>query len=194
MKTTDTNQTDSFVARLSRWKEDHGALANFRGALRSQPALRRRAWPLLAQLTSLENPMLVIYETVSGLWAADPDNHRAGAGNFGATCRTLRGDHESFDLRFRRLLACDDRGELCERLVPISLAARAKGIAVDYDIMFRDLQFFAGDGRDRVRIRWAQTYWGVVTEEETTKLVTTDTTTPLAPQTLKLHPPPSRSN
>ena len=168
MNTTDTKQNESFVAKLNRWKDDRGALANFRCALRSQPALRRRAWPLLAQLTSLESASLVIYETVAGLWAADPENHRAGSGNFGVTCCKLRGDHESFDLRFRRLLACDDREELCERLVPISLAARAKGIAVDYDALFRDLQFYAGEGRDRVRTRWAQAYWGTATEEEVT--------------------------
>jgi CRISPR system Cascade subunit CasB len=168
MNTTDTDQRDSFVARLSRWKDDRGALAYLRGALRSQSALRRRAWPLLAQLTSLENPSLVIYETVAGLWAADPDNHRAGAGNFGVTCCKLRGDHESFDLRFRRLLACDAREEFCEHVVPISLAARAKGITVDYDTLFRDLKFYAGDGRDRVRTRWAQAYWGTAGENENT--------------------------
>ncbi len=178
MNTPDTNQNDSFVARLRRWQDDRGALANLRSALRSQSALRRRAWPLLAQLTSLENPSLVIYETVAGLWAADPDNHRAGAGNFGITCCKLRGDHESFDLRFRRLLACDDREELCEHLGPIALAARAKGIAVDYDALFRDLQFYAGDGRERVRTRWAQAYWGTVNEEDAAD---TETAKPAAP-------------
>ncbi len=156
----DMNHNESFVARLLRWKDDRGVLANLRCGLRSQSALRRRAWPLLAQLTSLESPMLVMFQTVAGLWAADPDSHRAGSGNFGVTCRRLRGDHESFDLRFRRLLACDDREELCERVVPVALAAQAKGIVVDCDNLFSDLQFFAGAGRDRVRTRWAQAYWG----------------------------------
>jgi CRISPR type I-E-associated protein CasB/Cse2 len=154
------NQNESFVARLLRWKEDRGALANLRCGLRSQSTLRRRAWPLLAQLTSLESPMLIIFQTAAGLWAADPDSHRAGSGNLGVTCRTLRGDHESFDLRFRRLLACDDREELCERLVPVALAAQTKGIVVDYDKLFSDLKYFAGAGRDRVRTHWAQSYWG----------------------------------
>jgi CRISPR system Cascade subunit CasB len=178
MNTTDTNQNDSFIARLQRWKNDRGVLANLRCALRSQSALRRRAWPLLAQLTSLENRSLVIYETVAGLWAATPDNHRAGAGNFGATCAKLRGDHESFDLRFRRLLACDDREELCEGVVPIALAAQAKGIAVDYDALFHDLQFYAGDGLDRVRTRWAQAYWGTSTMEAITEAETAAPATP----------------
>lgn len=161
-----TNPNDSFVARLLRWKNDRGALANLRCGLRSQSALRRRAWPLLAQLTSLESPMLTVHQTVAGLWAADPDSHRAGSGNFGVTCRRLRGDHESFDLRFRRLLACDDRDELCDHLVPIALAAQAKGFPMDCDVLFDDLQFFARAGRDRVRTRWAQAYWGTAAETE----------------------------
>ena len=183
MNTTNSHQNASFVARLKRWKDDRGALANLRCALRSQSALRRRAWSLIAQLTPLtneagyEDSMLVVYETVAGLWAADPESHRA-VGNFGVTCQTLRGDHESFDLRFRRLLACDDRAELCERVVPIALAAQAKGIPVDYDALFRDLQFFAGEGRDRVRIRWAQAYWGAPAEEEVTASETAHITTP----------------
>jgi len=102
-------QNNPLVARLLRWKDDRGALANLRCGLRSQ--------------------------------------------------------HESFDLRFRRLLACDDRDELCERLVPVALAAQAKGIVVDYDNLFSDLQYFAGAGRDRVRTRWAQAYWGTPESE-----------------------------
>jgi CRISPR system Cascade subunit CasB len=165
MNTTHSNKADAFVARLKRWKDDRGALANLRCGLR--PRLRSRAWPLLAQLCSLESQLLVIYETVAGLWAMDPESHRAGIGNLGATCRKLRGDHESFDLRFRRLLDCDNREELCERLVPIAVAAQAKGIALDYEELFQDLQFYAGHGRDRVRIGWAQAYWGTTEENET---------------------------
>jgi CRISPR system Cascade subunit CasB len=162
-----TTTSPNLVVRLQRWKDDRGALANLRCALR--PKLRARAWPLLAQLSSLEAPSLVIYETIAGLWATDPESHRAGVGNFGVTCRELRGDHESFDLRFRRLPDCDSREELCERLVPIAVAAQAKGIAVDYDELFRDLRFFAAEGRDRVRVRWAQAYWGTVAEQTDTE-------------------------
>jgi len=149
--------SDSIVEKLKRWKNDSGALANLRCALRSN--LKTRAWPLLAQMTSLEGPLAVAYETVCGLWASSPDSHKQ-VGNFGSTCRKIRGDHESFDLRFRRLLSCDDREELCDRIVPVALAAQAKGIAVDYDLLLKDIKYFAGDGLDRVRTSWAQAYWG----------------------------------
>lgn len=95
-----------------------------------------------------------IYETVAGLWASDPDSHRAGGGNFGVVCKTLRGDHETFDVRFRRLIDCETREELCERIVPVCLAAQAKGFQVDYDQLFSDLRYYGGDGMERVRISW----------------------------------------
>ena len=120
----------------------------------------------------------MIYETVAGLWATDPQSHRAGAGNFGVTCRKLRGDHESFDLRFRRLLDCGSREELCERIVPVGLTAQSKGIAVDYDELFRDLRFYAADGRDLVRVRWAQAYWGTAAEENDSESATAIASTP----------------
>ena len=171
-----TATSSNLVIRLQRWKDDRGALANLRCALR--PKLRSRAWPLLAQLSSLEAPSLVIYETVVGLWATDPQSHRAGAGNFGVTCRKLCGDHESFDLRFRRLLDCDSREELCERIVPLGLTAQSKGIAVDYEQLFRDLRFYAADGRDLVRVRWAQAYWGTAAEENDSESATAIASTP----------------
>jgi CRISPR system Cascade subunit CasB len=155
---------DSIVERLKRWKNDRGALANLRCALR--PNLKTRAWPLLAQMASLEGPLAVAYETVCGLWASSTESHKQ-IGNFGVTCRKIRGDHESFDLRFRRLLSCDDREELCSRIVPVALAAQAKGIAIDYDLLFADIKFFGGDGLDRVRTSWAQAYWGSTEAEST---------------------------
>jgi CRISPR system Cascade subunit CasB len=151
------NTESNLTKHLQRWKEDRGALAALRCALR--PALQSRAWSLLAQLISLDSSLRLIYETVVGLWAYDPDSHRAKAGNFGSVCRTLRGEHETFDVRFRQLLSCDSREELCARIVPICLAAQRKGISIDYDHLFRDLKYYRGDGIEIVRIDWAQSYW-----------------------------------
>lgn len=157
-------ENNLLTERLTKFREDRGALANLRCALR--PALKSRAWPVLSRVTGLDTPMLIVYETVVGLWASDPDNHSDNAGNFGATCQTLRGDHESFDVRFRRLLDCETRDELCERIAPIVLAAQAKGVPVDYNRLFDDLKYFGGNGCDRVRIRWASDYYRQSLEEE----------------------------
>lgn len=151
----DTN----LVTRLQRWKDNRGALAALRCALR--PALRSRAWPLIAQLTRLDSGLLSVYETVAGLWASEPDSHHAEAGNFGTVCKALCKDHETFDGRFRRLINCDTREELCERIAPIALAAQAKGIAIDYERLFDDLRYYAGAGIEHVRVSWAQSYWEI---------------------------------
>jgi len=156
--------TESLTLRLRRWKTDRGALAQLRGALR--PQLRSRAWPLMAQLCDLNGWQAPIYETVVGLWAADPDSHSERAGNFGASCRRLRIDHESFDVRFRQLIDCNTREELCEKIVGIALAMLAKGIGINYDTLFDDLKFYGNGGVDRVRTNWAQAYWGERSEIE----------------------------
>jgi CRISPR type I-E-associated protein CasB/Cse2 len=92
-------------------------------------------------------------EAVAGFFAYHPDE--AHSGNLGTTCRRLAAENNSFDARFRRLLSCD-RDEICERLRPVVLAARAKRIPVNYEELFADLYYWGGD----VKARWAQEYWG----------------------------------
>jgi len=137
-----------FIAHLRGLKNDRGAMANLRGALK--PSLRHRAWPLLAAVGGIGRP---IHETVAGLYAYHPDE--TDAGNFGDTCRRLSGEHNSFDGRFRRLLSCD-REELCARLAPVVFAAKAKGIPVNYHRLFCDLCYWS----DNVKVEWARAFWG----------------------------------
>ena len=75
-------------------------------------------------------------EVVAGLFAYHPDETHEG--NLGTTCRRLAGENNSFEARFVRLLACD-RDEICDRLRPVILAAKAKGIGVNYEQLFMDL-------------------------------------------------------
>jgi CRISPR system Cascade subunit CasB len=133
---------------LRRLKSDRGAMADLRCAL--SPTKLPRAWPLLARVGGIGNPRI---EAVAGLFAYHPDE--AHSGNLGTTCLRLKERNESFDARFRRLLVCD-RDEICERLRPIILAARAKGIPVNYEELFADLCYWG----DNVKARWAQEYWG----------------------------------
>ena len=58
------------------------------------------------------------------------------SGNMGATCRRLAAGNNTFEGRFRRLLSCD-RVEICERLRPVVLAAKAKGAPVLRGIVHR---------------------------------------------------------
>jgi len=83
------------------------------------------------------------------------------SGNLGTTCRRLSGDHNTFEGRFRRLLACD-RNDICEHIRPVVLAARAKDIPVNYERLFADLFYWS----DAVKARWAAEFWGAPPAED----------------------------
>lgn len=142
------------LAFLRKFRDDRGAMADLRCAL--SPAKRPRAWPLLARVGGIGN---IRMETVAGLFAYHPDETRTG--NLGTTCRQLAAGNSSFDGRFRRLLSCD-RDEICERLRPVVLAAKAKGIPVNYEELFVDLWWWS----DKRKERWAREYWRVAELEE----------------------------
>lgn len=135
------------LAHLRQLRNDRGAMADLRCALNA--TRRSRAWPLLARVGGIDRP---VYETVAGLFAYHPEETHTG--NIGTTCRRLASENNSFDGRFRRLLSCD-RPEICERLRPVILAAKAKGIAVNYEELFADFCYWG----DTVKARWAREYW-----------------------------------
>ena len=113
------------LAHLRRLKNDRGAMADLRCAL--SPTKLPRAWPLLARVGGIGNPRT---EAVAGLFAYHPDETHTG--NLGTTCLRLKEQNESFDARFRRLLACD-RDEICARVRPVILFSIAAGFpARDY--------------------------------------------------------------
>jgi CRISPR system Cascade subunit CasB len=152
------------LAYLRQLKNDRGAMADLRCAL--NPTKLPRAWPLLARVGGIDNPRI---ETVAGLFAYHPDETQAG--NLGTTCRRLAAENNSFDGRFRRLLSCD-REEICERLRPVVLAAKAKGIPIDYEELYADLCYWGNN----VKARWAREYWGAPEGEETAALALSEAT------------------
>ena len=152
------------LAYLRRLKNDRGTLADLRCAL--SPAKRARAWPLLGRVGGIDNPRV---EAVAGFFAYHPDE--TSTGNLGTTCRRLAAENNSFDARFQRLLSCD-RDEIYERLRPVILAAKAKGIPINYEELFADLYYWG----DKVKARWAREYWGAPEGEEPTDLVASEAT------------------
>jgi len=149
---------------LRQLKNDGDAMAALRCVL--SPSKLPRAWPLLAPVGGIGNPRI---ETIAGLFAFHPDE--ASAGNLGKTCRRLRATNEWFDARFRRLLGCD-REEICERLRPVLLAAKAKGIPINYKELFVDLHYW----NSHVKVRWAREYWGAPEGEGWAALADSETT------------------
>ncbi len=138
------------LAYLRRLKSDRGAMADLRCAL--TPAKLPRAWQWLGHVGGIGNRRM---ETVAGLFAYHPDETQTGS--LGMTCRRLSTENNSFDGRFRRLLSCD-RHEICERLRPVILAAKARAIPVNYERLFIDLCYWSHN----VKACWAREYWGVV--------------------------------
>ena len=144
---------EQFLGYLRQLKTDRGAMADLKCAL--NPAKLHRAWPWLGRIGGIGNSCK---ETIAGLFAYHPDETHSG--NLGTTCLMLKRKNESFDARFRRLLACD-RDEIYDRLRAVILAAKAKEIRVNYEQLFIDLHWW-----ESAKVRWAQEYWGASESKE----------------------------
>ena len=155
-RTNPKERGERLLNYLRQLRDDRGAMADLRRAL--SPAQRHRAWPLLAHVGGIDDPRC---ETVAGLFAYHPEE--SSSGNLGTTCRRLSSEHNTFEGRFRRLLACD-RNDICEHIRPVVLAARAKGVRVNYEQLFADL-FYWGDA---VKARWAAEFWAAPMAEDLT--------------------------
>ena len=144
--------------RLDRLRQ-RCADAGFRAALRHwlSDAGRPRAYQALMELRgTLDDED---FNTVAALYAYHPD-HSDHGGTLGHLCRSLSAGLSTFEGRFKRLLLCDAE-ELRQRLQPVILAARAKGVPVDYRQLYLDLRSWDHDFYgDRVRKDWAQDFWG----------------------------------
>jgi len=124
-------------------------MANLRCALTD--ARQCRAWPLLGEIDGIGDTVI---ETVAGLYATHSDE--ADKGNLGLLCKALSGENNTFEGRFKRLLTCTTREDVCAHLRPIVTAAKAKGHPVNYYGLTVDLLYWS----DNVRVRWAQAFWG----------------------------------
>ncbi|MFA4945604.1 MAG: type I-E CRISPR-associated protein Cse2/CasB [Lentisphaeria bacterium] len=162
------------MAFLQQYRNDRGALANLRGAL-SESRLPR-AWPLLGGFPNAIGDRA--YETVAALWAIDPEADTLAAGNLGDTLRHLVKEHNSFELRFKRLLTCD-AAEIAERVGPVVRAALAKGQRVNYTRLLSDLLWWK---YERVKIEWATAFWGAAEAEASINPELLDTEDAGAPQ------------
>lgn len=150
--TTTQNDIEERAARflmyLRELKKDRGAMADLRRAL--SPTQRHRAWPLLGRVGGIDERR---FETIAGLFAHHPEE--TATGNLGTTCRQLRGEHNTFEGRFRRLLSCD-RDDICEHVPHVVRAAASRGIPINYERLFIDLWYWS----DHVKARWAGEFWG----------------------------------
>ena len=117
------------------------------------------AWPVVAGLGGdIGQPVFV---AIAALFASHPEE--SSARNVGETCRRIaKGDGneiaESFERRFRRLLACGEVPDVIEQLRSWVRLAASKNVGVNYESLFADLwnwPWYADD----VRVKWALGFW-----------------------------------
>lgn len=149
-----------FVSALRRACADRGKRAALRRGL--SPATVMDAWPVIASLGGdIGQPGESVFVDIAALFASHPkeSNDR----NFGETCRRIaQGDGkeiaDSFERRFRRLLACDDVANVTGQLRSWVRLAASKGVGVNYESLFADLRNWPWYADD-IRVKWARSFW-----------------------------------
>ncbi len=129
-KRTPKERAADFVGALRRARNDRGKLAALRRGLTANPRMHVDAWPVVAGLGGdIGQPIFI---AIAALFASHPEE--SNARNFGETCRRIaQGDGkeivESFERRFRRLLACGDVGDVIDQLRSWVRLAASKNVA-----------------------------------------------------------------
>ncbi len=158
-KRTPKERAAEFVGALRRARNDRGKLAALRRGLTNNPRMHVDAWPVVANLGGdIGQPVFV---AVAALFASHPEE--SNARNLGETCRRIaQGDGkeiiESFERRFRRLLACNDVADVIDQLRSWVRLAASKGVGVNYESLFADLWYWPWYADD-IRVRWAKSFW-----------------------------------
>ncbi len=159
--TTDTpNRAERFLARLRKITIDRGKMAALRRAASS--STERLAWPVIYSLG--EDISSLAACTIGALYAQHPEED-GRAFSFGSTCRRIATDNgkefdipDSFDRRFRRLLACDSAVDVAGQLNAWIRLASAKGVGVNYEKLFWDILAW-NNNSDRIKLDWARGFW-----------------------------------
>ena len=158
-KRTPKERAAEFVGALRRACDDRGKRAALRRGLSDNRRMHVDAWPVVASLGGdIGKPVFV---AIAALFATHPEESKAR--NFGETCRCIaQGDGkdiaESFERRFRRLLACGDVGDVIDQLRAWVRLAASKGVGLNYEALFVDLwnwPWYADD----IRVNWARSFW-----------------------------------
>jgi CRISPR type I-E-associated protein CasB/Cse2 len=158
-KRTPKERAADFVGALRRARTDRGKLAALRRGLTNNPRMHIDAWPVVAGLGGdIGQPVFV---AIAALFASHPEE--SNARNLGETCRRIaqrdgKEIAESFERRFRRLLACGDVADVIEQLRSWVRLAASKGVGVNYESLFADLWYWPWYA-DEIRVKWARAFW-----------------------------------
>ena len=158
-----------FVAwALTRAQGDSGFAARLRRA--DNPDTEYAALGLLCGFgVRVENDAERLAFATVGAALCRQKRHSDGENSLGKAlrrCMTASGDNDDSP-RFRRLLACDSVEELCRVLRPLlSLVASRDGKLCHASLLEDILRFAHDEGRHRVRLRWAQDFYGAASDAD----------------------------
>jgi len=149
-----------FVGAPRKACADRGKAAALRRGL--SPGTVMDAWPVVHGLGGeIGQAGECVFVDIAALFACHPveSSHR----NFGETARRIaQGDGkeiaESFERRFRRLLACDSAEDLTGQLRSWIRLASNKKTGVNYESLFADLWNWPRYA-DEIRVKWARAFW-----------------------------------
>ena len=179
-RTKPSERATDFVGKLRHIQNDRGKMAALRRGL--SPSTVMDAWPVVAGLGgSIGQPGQSVHMDIAALFASHPK--QSNARNFGETCRAIAiansSDNkvpESFERRFRRLIASREPADLVDQLRSWIRLAANKDVGVKYESLFADLwnwRWYADD----IRVRWARSFWHAGFESAPTLETSTEPST-----------------
>ena len=177
-KTKPSERAADFVGKLHRIQNDRGKMAALRRGF--SPSTVMDAWPVVAGIGGrIGQPGQSVYVDIAALFAIHPK--QSNARNFGETCRAIAiansSDNkvpESYERRFRRLIASGELTHLVDQLRSWIRLAANKDVGVKYESLFADLWNWRWY-KDDIRVQWARSFWYADSESATTPENSTET-------------------
>jgi CRISPR type I-E-associated protein CasB/Cse2 len=159
------DRAERFLSRLRQINGDRGKMSALRRG--ASVSTQRQAWPIIHSLG--EDISALSACTIGALYAEHPYEDDK-IFSFGSTCRRVATDNgntkeipESFERRFRRLLACDSASDVAGQLRAWIRFASARGVGVNYERLFWDLIGW-NNHSDRIKLDWARGFWPIQKE------------------------------
>lgn len=160
--TAKTSRGKNFVRYvLDRIHKDNGFAARLRRA--DNPVTEYQSWELLASFgVDLEKDWarLPYCSVGAALAKAKPEvDGKLGLGAAIAACYDDGSQSDQAKAKLRRLLACTTTAETCQILRPLLALITSRSVKLDFSQLLDDLLWYGGNGRERIRIRWAQNFY-----------------------------------
>lgn len=148
---------------IERCQKDKGMAARLRRA--DNPATEYQSWELLSWFgVDLEKDYERLPFTTIAAGIAKSKSEHNGSLTLGkaiAACYDDGRESSQAKARLRRLLACDELGEVCRVLRPVLTLIDARvGQPLDYVRLLRQLRFFTFESGQRTKTQWAQEFYG----------------------------------